>query len=387
MKIQPWLILCLQDSADFQTGCIQRNIQIRNQTVHKPYIFKKFIRPNRYMDHYKLIVDHSRFIRSNDLLIEFLVNFSVWKDQIYSVICIYAPFPLSLSSFISYHRKKAGFSMYTNTWTGTGIGVAILDTGLYPHIDFGERIRGFQDFLGHRPYPYDDSGHGTHVAGILAGDGTASDRRYQGVAPGCHLVAAKVLDRRGNGRLQDVLRALQWISFNQNLYGIRIINISVGAAAMDSKAAARLIKAVEQAWDQGFVVVTAAGNMGPAYGSVTAPGSSKKVITVGASDMLDRISSVSGAGPTAECVCKPDLVAPGADVISCANKRNSYAIKSGTSMSTPRVSGAIALLLQKDPFLTNVEVKMLLRESCLDLGYPRNRQGWGKLDIQKLLAL
>lgn len=270
--------------------------------------------------------------------------------------------------------------MYTNTWTGTGIGVAILDTGLYPHIDFGERIRGFQDFLGHRPYPYDDSGHGTHVAGILAGDGTASDRRYQGVAPGCHLVAAKVLDRRGNGRLQDVLRALQWISFNQNLYGIRIINISVGAAAKDSKAAARLIKAVEQAWDQGFVVVTAAGNMGPAYGSVTAPGSSKKVITVGASDMLDRISSVSGAGPTAECVCKPDLVAPGADVIS-------YAIKSGTSMSTPRVSGAIALLLQKDPFLTNVEVKMLLRESCLDLGYPRNRQGWGKLDIQKLLAL
>lgn len=271
--------------------------------------------------------------------------------------------------------------------TGNGVRAAILDTGAYPHPDFKGRVIGFADMQHGRCGLYDDSGHGTHVAGILAGDGTASDRRYQGVAPGCHLVAAKVLDRRGNGRLQDVLRALQWISFNQNLYGIRIINISVGAAAMDSKAAARLIKAVEQAWDQGFVVVTAAGNMGPAYGSVTAPGSSKKVITVGASDMLDRISSVSGAGPTAECVCKPDLVAPGADVISCANKRNSYAIKSGTSMSTPRVSGAIALLLQKDPFLTNVEVKMLLRESCLDLGYPRNRQGWGKLDIQKLLAL
>ena len=278
--------------------------------------------------------------------------------------------------------------MYTNTWTGTGIGVAILDTGLYPHIDFGERIRGFQDFLGHRPYPYDDSGHGTHVAGILAGDGTASDRRYQGVAPGCHLVAAKVLDRRGNGRLQDVLRALQWISFNQNLYGIRIINISVGAAAMDSKAAARLIKAVEQAWDQGFVVVTAAGNMGPAYGSVTAPGSSKKVITVGASDMLDRISSVSGAGPTAECVCKPDLVAPGRRIMACApGAGNTYAMKSGTSMSTPVISGAAALALEKDPMLTNVDIKMMLRDSADDLGLSRNQQGWGKFNCKKFLSL
>lgn len=99
--------------------------------------------------------------------------------------------------------------MHANTWTGTGIGVAILDTGLYPHADFGDRIRGFQDFLGRRPYPYDDSGHGTHVAGILAGDGSACERRYRGIAPGCHLIAAKILDKRGNGRLQDVLRALQ----------------------------------------------------------------------------------------------------------------------------------------------------------------------------------
>ena len=83
--------------------------------------------------------------------------------------------------------------MHANTWTGTGIGVAILDTGLYPHADFGDRIRGFQDFLGRRPYPYDDSGHGTHVAGILAGDGSACERHYRGIAPGCHLIAAKIL--------------------------------------------------------------------------------------------------------------------------------------------------------------------------------------------------
>ena len=79
--------------------------------------------------------------------------------------------------------------MYTNTWTGTGIGVAILDTGLYPHIDFGERIRGFQDFLGHRPYPYDDSGHGTHVAGILAGNGKSGRGLYSGMAPEAQIFA------------------------------------------------------------------------------------------------------------------------------------------------------------------------------------------------------
>lgn len=277
--------------------------------------------------------------------------------------------------------------MSEKIWTGSGIGVALLDTGLYPHMDFGNRIRGFRDFLNHRPGPYDDSGHGTHVAGIVAGDGSGCEKRYCGIAPGCHLIAAKILDKRGNGKLQDVFQALEWISSNQKRYGIRIINISVGTAGKGSRSSTRLIRAVEQAWDQGFVVVTAAGNMGPESGSVTAPGSSKKVITVGASDLLDRISSISGSGPTAECVCKPDLVAPGADVISCANQRNRYCIKSGTSMSTPRVSGAVALLLQKDPLLTNVEIKMLLRESCQDLGYPRNRQGWGKLDVPKLLSL
>lgn len=288
----------------------------------------------------------------------------------------------------TYDKKKRRLkAMKTKKWTGAGIGVAILDTGIYPHIDFEERIFGFKDYINRKHFPYDDSGHGTHVAGILAGSGAASGGQYQGIAPNCHMIPVKILDKRGNGRLQDVLRALQWIETNRTRYGIRIINISVGSAGRDSRAASLLIDAVEQAWDNGFVVVTAAGNMGPAYGSITAPGSSKKVITVGSSDHLDRISSVSGAGPTAECVCKPDLVAPGADIIACANKRNLYTMKSGTSMATPCVSGAIALLLQKDPFLTNVEIKILLRESCMDLGYPRNRQGWGKLNINKLLSL
>ena len=92
-------------------------------------------------------------------------------------------------------------------YTGKGIGVAVLDTGIFPHIDFGSRISVFRDFTGVRRSPYDDNGHGTHVSGILAGDGTASGGKYKGAAPGCSIAALKVLDRFGNGSREDVMRA------------------------------------------------------------------------------------------------------------------------------------------------------------------------------------
>ena len=123
-------------------------------------------------------------------------------------------------------------------------------------------------------------------------------------------------------------------------------------------------------------------------GSVTAPGCSKKIITVGSSDMLSGKRAVSGRGPTFECVCKPDLVAPGRQIMACTpGAGNLYSMKSGTSMSTPLVSGAIALALEKDSLLSNVEIKMMLRDSCDDMGLPRNQQGWGKFNCKKFLAL
>lgn len=269
--------------------------------------------------------------------------------------------------------------------TGKGIGVAVLDTGISPHIDFDGRIVGFEDFLMNRRKPYDDNGHGTHVSGILAGSGAASRGRYPGIAPGCFLVGMKVLDRYGNGRMEDVLQAFLWLRKHHRDYGIRIVNISVGTTYNTRREHEALIDGVERLWDEGLVVVAAAGNQGPSPGSVTAPGSSRKVITVGSSDMIQGKQGTSGRGPTMECICKPDIVTPGRQIVSCAPGRNGYAVKSGTSMSTPFVSGAIALLLEREPQLTNVEIKLWLKESAKDLGLPRNLQGWGRFSLEDFL--
>lgn len=249
-------------------------------------------------------------------------------------------------------------------------------------------IWAFYDFLAFKRRPYDDNGHGTHVAGLVAGDGTASMGKYRGAAPGCGIIALKVLDRYGTGSQDDVLRALRWIREYRQQYRIRVVNISVGTTCNSKRNHARLLKSVEQLWDEGVVVVTAAGNQGPRPGSITAPGSSKKVITVGSSDLLEGRSAISGRGPTAECVCKPDIVAPGNKIMSCVpGKPYSYGVKSGTSMSTPLVTGAIACALEKNPALTNTDIKTMLMNSADDMGLPQNLQGWGKFNRRKFLKM
>lgn len=278
--------------------------------------------------------------------------------------------------------------MSERSYTGKGITVAVMDTGMYPHIDFGTRIIGFVDFISGKKYSFDDNGHGTHVTGIIAGNGTASGGKYKGVAPECNLIGLKVLDRMGNGNKEDVLRAFQWILDNRDKYKIRIVNISVGTTYKTRSEHDLLNLGVEKLWDAGIVVVAAAGNQGPNAGSVTAPGGSKKIITVGSSDMLKGKYATSGRGPTFECVCKPDLVVPGNRVISCIpgnEGKGLYGVKSGTSMSTPKISGAIALALEKDPTLTNVDIKMMLKSSCDDLGLSYNEQGWGLFNLEKFM--
>ncbi len=292
------------------------------------------------------------------------------------------------------HAKLQIHGLNTNGLNGRGIGVAVLDTGCFPHEDLDHRIAAFCDIVQKRPAPYDDNGHGTHVCGIIGGTGRSEEGLYCGIAPGCHLIPIKVLDRRGNGYSSDVLAGLRWIRENRERFNIRIVNISVGSFCRRNMSEnSALVRGVNAAWDDGLVVVVAAGNMGPKSGTITTPGISRKVITVGCSDdhkevnvMGSRMIDYSGRGPTNACICKPDIVAPGASIISCANQPGKYTGKSGTSMATPLVSGSIALLLEKYPEMSNRDVKLHLRDSALDIGLPKNQQGWGLLDVERLLA-
>jgi serine protease AprX len=291
--------------------------------------------------------------------------------------------------------------------SGKGIGIAVVDTGVYPHNDLvnkKNRIVGFKDFVGKKEFPYDDNGHGTHVAGIICGDGYESNGKYKGVAIGSNIIGVKVLNKKGSGNISDVLAGIQWILDNKKRFNIRIVNLSVGMKDIEGEKSA-LVRGVNAAWDNGLIVVTAAGNNGPEEGTITTPGISRKVITVGSSDdaetvkiMEDLISDYSGRGPTKECIKKPDVVAPGSNIIACntdkayspndkyyPTKDIGYTKKSGTSMATPMVSGCIALLLSKYPELTGKDIKLKLKESTIDLGFSQAHQGWGLIDVKKLL--
>lgn len=298
---------------------------------------------------------------------------------------------------MDYARSKLHVDeMHYMGFTGKNITAAVLDTGICPHPDYVRRILAFQDFVNRRSGMYDDASHGSHVTGILAGDGNRSCGRYRGIAPECNIIHLKILDRYGQGKLSNILEAMDWVLENKERYHIRIMNLSAGTSKEEEdQNAVTLVQAVENVWDAGIVVTVAAGNMGPEQGSITVPGNSRKVITVGAYDefKMSGLSTdhyYSGCGPTGECICKPDLVAPGANVRSCSTRWRrgiSYGTKSGTSMASPMVAGAAALLLEKEPFLTNVEVKMRMKEAAKDMGLPRNRQGWGMLDVKRLLRI
>ena len=272
---------------------------------------------------------------------------------------------------------------------GKGTCVAILDSGIEPHPDFNNRIVEFKDFVDDKKTNYDDEGHGTHVAGIIAGGGTMSRGIMGGIAPEADIVSLKVLDKHGKGRERDVISGIWWIIDNGKKYNIKVVNISFGTTAKVSEENRKLIEAVELLWDLGYVVVAAAGNNGPGIGTVSTPGDSRKIITVGAEN--DNVKTVvngrmlknySGCGPTKQCIQKPDVVAPANNIYSCCNmwKRGyAYIPKSGTSMATPIVSGVVCLMLSKYNY-SNIMCKKIIKSTAVDLNMDKNRQGWGRIN-------
>jgi len=318
-------------------------------------------------------------------------------------------------------EKELGFD-------GAGIGVAVVDSGITSwHDDLtysgtslavrttnGQRVAAFVDFVQGRTSPYDDHGHGTHVSGIIAGNGYDSRGARAGIAPAAHLVSLKVLDRYGRGRISDVIAALDWILQNRSAYNIRVVNLSVGAAVTESYNTDPLTLAAKRAVDAGLVVVTAAGNLGKnalglsQYGGITAPGNAPWVLTVGAYNthntptrVDDVMALYSSRGPTAiDHAAKPDLVAPGTGVVSLSDPTSTlystkseyllrgtvstsykpYLSLSGTSMAAPVVSGTVALMLQANPSLTPNLVKAILQFTAQKYNYNALTQGAGFLN-------
>ena len=312
-------------------------------------------------------------------------------------------------------------------YDGTGIGVAVIDSGITSwHDDLsgaaGQRVSRFVDFVNGADTPYDDHGHGTHVAGVIAGNGFDSSGARTGIAPGASLTVLKVLDKQGKGHVSDVIAALDYVVENKDALNIRVVNMSVAAAVHESYDTDPLTLAAKRAVMAGIVVVAAAGNFGRGpdhtaqYGGVTAPGNAPWVLTVGASSHMgtadrqdDTMAAFSSRGPTAlDQAAKPDLVGPGVGIESLSDPASAYyqtksayllagtvstaylpyLSLSGTSVAAPVVTGTVALLLQANPALPPNAVKAILQYTAqVYPGYDALTQGAGFLNAKGAVEL
>ncbi|WP_331723179.1 S8 family peptidase [Streptomyces canus] len=274
-------------------------------------------------------------------------------------------------------------------YDGKGVKVAILDTGVdTTHPDLASAVKASKNFTGTGSTD-DRAGHGTHVAATLAGSGARSRGRYKGVAPGAGILNAKVLDDSGEGSDSSVIAGLEWAAGQ----GARVANLSLGQADTPGEDP---VEAAVNALSKstGMLTVAAAGNEGPDAGTVDSPGAAESALTVGAVDGEDRLADFSSIGPTADSALKPDLTAPGVDIVSARAAHghmgdpaaDGYVSMSGTSMATPHVAGAAAILAQRHPDWTGARIKQALTASTTPTtGATGYQQGTGRLDVSRAL--
>jgi serine protease AprX len=267
---------------------------------------------------------------------------------------------------------------------GQGVTIAVIDSGVSLEDDFGDRVLTRAAFNGEAQTTNDVYGHGTHVAGIIGGEGINSIGSYQGVAPEANLIGLKVSDEYGMAYESDTVAAMQWVLDHKDEYSIRVVNLSLNSTVQQSYHTSPLDAAAEILWFNGVVVVASAGNRtldGNFYTITASPANDPFIITVGASDELqtgdasdDNIALFSAHGTTIDGFSKPDIIAPGYNIMSVLSQISNWNVDfpeplglqgkyfrlSGTSMSAPMVSGAVALLLQAEPDLNPDQVKYRL---------------------------
>jgi len=338
---------------------------------------------------------------------------------------------------IAYRAIRADrAASYSGPWgsglSGKGIGIALVDTGVQLHQDLKRPLSSKPpievEIVGHEAGLADYFGHGTHVAGILNGNGSASSdylsfRTFRGIAPEAQLISIRALAPDGTGYTSDVLSGIDWAVKNARAYNIRVLNLSLGHPVYESYRTDPLCRAVATAVRKGIVVVVAAGNdgsVGSGFGTITSPGNSPAAITVGATDDQetvplsdDTLAPYSSKGPSlVDFVVKPDIVAPGTWIVSAravaswldtehheltlriGDYRNdparftqdgAYYSLSGTSMAAPMVAGAAALMLQKEPTLTPATIKARLMKSAVKDDRLVFETGAGMLDVYAAL--
>ncbi|MGW1720278.1 S8 family peptidase [Streptomyces sp. NPDC002156] len=275
-------------------------------------------------------------------------------------------------------------------YDGKGVKIAVLDTGVdATHPDLKSQVIAAKNFT---PAATTDDkvGHGTHVASIAAGTGAKSGGKYKGVAPGAKIISGKVLDDTGSGDDSGILAGMEWAAEQ----GAQVVNLSLGG--QDTPEVDPLEALVDKlSEEKGILFAIAAGNSGPE--SVGSPGSADKALTVGAVDDKDLLADFSSTGPrVGDGAIKPDVTAPGVDITAASAKGSlieqevgenpaGYLSISGTSMATPHVAGAAAILKQEHPDWTYAEIKGALTGSAKGGKYTPFQQGSGRIQVDKAI--